>query len=723
MEPLDSTFLTLPAPLEPGARRHRWWKSGRLWPSRIGRRLALGFGVLVLMMLLALVQAGYQLQVVSAVTHRFATGDMQRLLRVQALSLQTEGVGSAMIRLMNAPRQNRVAEYTDVDERNRRIDGIIESLNADLKDSEQEETLRRLKACRAIYAEAFIATVDQVEAGNMKAAARALNEQINPALKAMLTESNTLLLRERQRIETQLEDAQRLFQRVSMWVLGLSLLVVAIAAALAWRTTRSVVVPLEALETAARRIARGDYASPVAPTGTQEVDRVGRALNTMVATVAQRENEIATLAYQDALTGLPNRTALLDPVKSLSNARNTMALFDLARLKVINETLGYSTGDTLIRELGARISAVFEASASSGLVGSDPVIARLSGGLFAAWFEVANRGTVEVVRERVERAVSTPLNCSGHSVDLSIQSGFADSGEMHSAQPVVLLLRNAEVALHTAKRGALGHAWHSEAQEAARLGHLSLLSDLRSAVQSSQLQMWLQPKYSLQTGKAVGAEALIRWQHPTRGLVSPVEFIPFAEQTGYITMVTEWMLREALRTLKLWAPSHPELTIAVNISTRDLQDAGFARRIARMIASKGVSPRNLRLEVTESALMEDAQSSLALLHMLHAIGTPLSIDDFGTGYSSLAYLQKMPVSELKIDRSFVDGIDKAVGTQKLVKAMIEMGHGLDMTVTAEGVETQAEREVLAAMGCDVVQGYLCGRPMHGDALQAWLESL
>jgi EAL domain-containing protein (putative c-di-GMP-specific phosphodiesterase class I) len=284
-------------------------------------------------------------------------------------------------------------------------------------------------------------------------------------------------------------------------------------------------------------------------------------------------------------------------------------------------------------------------------------------------------------------------------------------------------MRNAEVALNAAKRGARGYVWYSEAQEADRLGHLSLVSDLRTAVSDSQLQMWLQPKFSLVTGKAVGAEALVRWQHPTRGFVSPAEFVPFAEQTGYITMVTNWMLREAMRTLVAWAPTHPELSIAVNLSTRDLQDQGFARRVGRMLHAKGVNPEKLRLEITESGLMEDPTRSVELLHALRELGLPLSIDDFGTGYSSLAYLQKLPVNELKIDRSFIDGIDAAPGTQRLVKTMIEMGHGMDMMVTAEGVETEAERDTITGLGCDVMQGYLRSRPLYGAALEQWFEAL
>jgi EAL domain-containing protein (putative c-di-GMP-specific phosphodiesterase class I) len=311
-------------------------------------------------------------------------------------------------------------------------------------------------------------------------------------------------------------------------------------------------------------------------------------------------------------------------------------------------------------------------------------------------------------------------------VDLSLTYGLADSGDLcESGKPLSVdtLLRNAEVALHSAKRAAMGFAWHSEAQEAARLSHLSLLSDLRQAVATSQLQMWLQPKFSLATGQAVGAEALVRWQHPTRGFVSPAEFVPFAEQAGYITMVTQWMLEQALDTLAAWAPTHPELSIAVNVSTRDLQHKGFAERVGRLIEASGVPAKRLRIEITESGLMDDPQHSVALLHALREIGTPLSIDDFGTGYSSLAYLQKLPVSELKIDRSFIDKLDQLPGTQKLVRAMTEMGHGLDLMVTAEGVETEAERETITRLGCDVMQGYLASRPLYGDKLQAWFDAL
>ena len=694
-----------------------------LWPQGIGRRLALGFGVLVALMLLALSQVGLQLRVVGDITQQFATGDMQRLLRVQQLSLETEGVGTPLTRLLYASRENREREYAEIDARTRRIDNIIESLSDDLKDSGQEETLQRLQERRAQYQAAYLATADEVEREDLPAATRALIEQANPALRAMLQESNHLLQRERERIQARLDDAQALFRKVTLWVGVLSALVVSLAAWLAWRTTGSVVTPLSALERAARDIAQGNYASRVPTTGTTEIDRVGGALNTMAETVAQREQQIVRLAYEDALTGLPNRTALLQPLQAPAIPPNTVALLDLARLKVVNETLGYTTGDTLIRQLGQRTAAVFYALSSARQLGPDPVVARLSGGTFAAAFCAPSRADAQTLHAALKAAMAEVVQCSGHNVDMDVCIGYADSPNAETPLSVDTLLRNAEVALHTAKRTAQGQAWHSEAQEAARLDHLSLVTDLRRAVAESQLQMWLQPKFSLVTGRPVGAEALVRWQHPSRGFVSPAEFVPFAEQTGYITLVTDWMLREALRTLVQWAPQQPQLTIAVNVSTRDLQDAGFAERVGQLLQASGVEPKRLRLEITESGLMEDPQKSIALLHALRDLGTPLSIDDFGTGYSSLAYLQKLPVSELKIDRAFVDKIDMAPGSQKLVKAMIEMGHGMDLMVTAEGVETEAERATLAAMGCDVMQGYLASKPLHGLALQNWLDSL
>lgn len=691
------------------------------WPNRIGLRLLLGFGALLVFLFIALLQSAQQMFVASQMAERFATQDMQRLLRVQALSLQIEGLGAAFIRLLHAPREARVAEYTDVDALNRRIDGSIALLNNDPSDTQLQSSLHNLSLSLAQYKSAFIATADEIEADNPAAAAEALNEQVNPALKAMLFNSNALLDHERKKIELLLADAQTKLNRAAWAMVLLCAMLAAVAAFLAWRTTQSVVKPLARLESGAKEIAEGQYDKLIAATGLREVDRVGAALNTMAETVAQREKQIVRQAFEDSLTGLPNRAALLNPTPAPTDQRNTLALLDLARLKVVNETLGFHTGDSLIMGLGERAHKVFSSAALNGFIGPSPVLARLAGGTFAAWFGAADRAVCSQLLQQLALATNEPVACSGQQVDLNLVVGFADFGEAGTRLPVETLLRNAEIALLAAKRSAQASAWYSEAQEAARLSHLGLVTDLRAAVASDQLQMWLQPKFALSTGQPVGVEALVRWQHPIRGFVSPADFVPFAEQTGHITMVTQWMLEQAVLTLAGWTTTHPSLSISVNISTRDLQDPGFVMRVKDMVQSSGIDPERLCLEITESGLMEDASRSIELLHSLADIGLPLSIDDFGTGYSSLAYLQKMPVSELKIDRSFIDKIDASPGTQKLVQAMVEMGHGMGLSVTAEGVETELERATIALLGVDVMQGYLGSRPLHGKFLQAWLD--
>ena len=713
----------------------KWW--ARLWPRRIGRRLSLGFGSLVFLMLLALWNAGAPLGLVADATEQFATVDMQRLLRVQALSLQTEGAGSALIRLMNAPRDNRVLEYADVDERNRRIDGIIESLKADLHDPMQEKTLKRLEACRAQYFDAFIATVDQIEAEEPVAAAKILNEQVNPALKAMLLESNALLNRERQRVERQLKDSGELIHRIAVTAGGFSVLVIVLAVLLAWRTTKSVVTPLAQLEATAQRIAAGDYQGQVLATSTEEIDRVGQALTTMTGAIAAREQEIERMAFHDPLTDLPNRTYLLKAgaaVRSSPDADagapigHSLLLFDLARLKAINETLGFGTGDTLIKEVATRSQTALQSalahdsSVQSTSVTAKALLAHISGGKFAVVLGSSQRTEVEHLCQQILTAMVQPLNCSGNSVDLSLSFGLADSPP-GQVTPLITLLRNAEVALDSAKQAAKVFTWYNADLEAARLSHLGLLSDLRVAVANSQLQMWLQPKFSLQSGEAVGAEALVRWQHPARGFISPAEFVPFAERTGAITLVTDWMVERALETLHRWQLTHPQLSISVNVSTRDLQDPTFCQRVQQRIKHFSIAPKKLRLEIVESGLMQDAHTSIAVLHGLRDSGVELSIDDFGTGYSSLAYLQQLPVSELKIDRSFVTEIESRPGSLQLVKTMIEMGHGMGLLVTAEGIETAAERDTLKSLGCDVMQGYFGSRPLFGPGLQAWLGEI
>lgn len=684
-------------------------------------RLALSYAALLGLFTIVLLLPVTQIRKMTDLSTKFAQIEMQSLLHVQALSLSTENISRALLQMLTVPRALREPEYAAVDATNRKIDTLITSLEQSLDDAQQLQNLRSLKEKRQIYQDYYLDTVNQLEQDGQDAAKATFIKQVQPALTAMLQESQILLNREQALIQQHQSEAQKDFERTGMLVAILSALAVVVAALLAWLTTRSVVRPLARMETSALRIAQGDYNSRVPETKTEEVARVGEALNAMAQAIGQREKEIEHLAYYDALTDLPNRTLMLrqlaDAVTTQSLKHQAVLLMDLARLKTINETLGFDSGDNVICEVARRLALVIAASPSP----EQYYLARLAGGAFAILCHQADKALVENLHQRIDRALADPFRCGPHSIDIGLVYGFVLSGD--DAMPIISLIRNAEVALYAAKRSAVEYAWYSDAQEASRLSHLSLVSDLRSAVKNSELQMWLQPKFKLETGAAYGFEALVRWQHPQRGFISPVEFVPFAERSGYIGMITLWMLEQAIRTLASWRDTHPQLSIAVNVSTHDLRDRQFPDRIAALLRQYNVAPQRLKLEITESGLMEDPDSTIHLLEHLRDTGLALSIDDFGTGYSSLSYLQRLPVSELKIDRSFVVNIDQLPTTQRLVKTVIEMGHGLGLSVIAEGIETQAERDTLLALSCDAMQGYFASRPLHGDGLQRWLSAL
>ena len=691
----------------------------RVWhPRRLGWRLALGFGFMVLILVLALVKANLHVQLITRYTQDFAATDLPRLLRIQALSLHSESVAGSLTRLLYAPRSAREKEYARVDQLNANMQGLITTLGKDSLDARQRALLTELVQARTRYHEAFVATVELVEANDMDAALGVLTKQVNPALEVMQQHSNALLDYERQRIEDTLAQSQRTFNTVATWLVGLSVLAIALGLWMALRTTRAVVVPLQMLEHAAQRIESGDYAVRLSPTQVEEIDRVGQSLNAMVQAIAQHEQQVKQLAYFDALTGLPNRTSLFAATSNQDDSYDGIALLDLARLKTVNETLGYTTGDSLIQATAQRVQKQLHEHPEL----AQALAVRLSGGSLAVAWRGATRDALAQWLEKLAVAMAAPVHCSGHSVDANLVVGLADHGGAEHPLPIQTLLRNAEVALNHAKRSKTDHAWYSASMDAARLSHLSLVSDLRQAVAQSQLQMWLQPKFDLHSAQPVGAEALVRWQHPQRGFISPAEFVPFAEQTGYISMLTRWMVERALITLSDWEKTHPDLYIAVNISTHDLRSSDFRSIVQSLLQRHRVDPARLRLEIVESGLMDDPQASVAELRALRDMGIGLSIDDFGTGYSSLAYLQQLPVSELKIDRSFVQHIDRQDTAQRLFKTMVDMGKALGLSITAEGVETEAERDTIIALGCEVMQGYLASKPLHGEALQAWLEA-
>jgi diguanylate cyclase (GGDEF)-like protein len=432
-------------------------------------------------------------------------------------------------------------------------------------------------------------------------------------------------------------------------------------------------------------------------------------------TSAERDRHQAT---HDALTGLPNRELLRDRLgqglaaATRSEGEIALLLIDLDRFKEINDSLGHSYGDKLLCQVGPRLRSVLR---------DGDTVARLGGDEFAVLLpSVDGVAEAQAVAERLREALHRPFDVDGVALDVEASVGIVLS-PWHGTDTEELL-RNADIAMYAAKELKAGAVVFEPDQHVTAPWRLTVLGDLRRALEGSEeLFLNYQPKYTLDGERIEGVEALLRWQHPTEGLIPPDEFIPVAEGTGIILRLTERVLGLALRQMRLWLDAGHAVPVAVNLSTRCLLDADLPQLVQRLLAEHRVPAELLRLEVTESAVMGDAARCMEVLERLHDLGVRLSIDDFGTGYSSMAYLRRLPVDELKIDRSFVLGMTTTQQDAVLVRTAIDLGHNLGLTVVAEGVEGAEHVHALRALGCDIAQGYHYARPMLAEALSELLD--
>ncbi len=434
--------------------------------------------------------------------------------------------------------------------------------------------------------------------------------------------------------------------------------------------------------------------------------------------ITQRRTQLAALRHQalhDALTGLPNRALLLDRVEhAIRGARRNhrplaLMIADLDHFKEINDTLGHPCGDLLLQETARRMGAAMRSS---------DTVARLGGDEFALLLPATDAADAGRIADKVARAIERPFELEGNSFVLGASLGiamFPEHGEDSST-----LMRHADVAMYAAKREHRGHALYEPGQDRHGLRHLALKSELHAALEGEQLKLCYQPVVDLQSGRVTGVEALVRWSHPSRGVLGPDEFIPLAERTGLIRPLTLWVLRTAARHCRAWATHGLELRVAVNLSAHNLHDGGLPETIQGLVGEAG-RPLPLRLEITETAIMPGSAHALEVLNRLSAQGVHISIDDFGTGYSSLAYLKRLPVDEVKIDKSFVSAMRFDNDDAVIVRSIIDLAHNIGLRVVAEGVEDRATYELLAGMRCDSVQGFYISRPREADDLRAWLR--
>ena len=550
-----------------------------------------------------------------------------------------------------------------------------------------------------------------------------------------------------------LADAISPYKPLQTTLLALTLLGLGLAGVASVITARRVTTPLRGLTAASERLGRGEYGEALEHQDREdEIGQLARAFDRMRQNIAANELEIRELAYNDRLTRLPNRasfgTALRDAIAIANTSTSTSAhrepftvvVLGLDRFKHINENLGYALGDDVLREVAQRLRRHVQREGD--------VVARLSGDQFALLLQGADLTRAMAVVDGISANFVHPIAVRGESVDAPLTFGVAcwpqhapqaladiavtsarpgskaaaengsypgvetaaDVGALGREQAEVLMSR-AERAMAAAKRGKATHVVvYDPAIDGGSEQSLTLLSELRQAIGANELRLYLQPKIDVASHTIVGAEALVRWQHPTRGMVPPMKFIPFAEDTGFVRQLTLWIFEEAARqwpALKA-AGLH---RISVNLSTRDLLDPELPTRFDAILRRQGVPATAFCLEITESAVMNEPKRALAMLNTLAAAGFELSIDDYGEGQTSLSYLKTLPVHELKIDQIFIKQIDRDAKDATIVRSTIGLAHSLGFRAVAEGVENEAIMALLRELGCDEAQGYHLGRPM------------
>ena len=513
-------------------------------------------------------------------------------------------------------------------------------------------------------------------------------------------------------LQSPLDHALESFAPLDRQFLGIALAVLLVSLAAALLLARRVSRPLNALVAAAERIGAGDYRTPVRVRSPDEFGLLAQAFNAMQSGIAVRERQLAHNALHDPLTGLPNRALAMERLGSAISAQRPVVLLYLGieNYRVINEGFGPQGVEEMLREASRCLSMCLLASDTA---------ARIAGSEFLLLLENTEIDRAVARADRLYALLTEPQRIGNDEVRHEVSIGIA--AYPADGQQVEELISRAAIARHDAA-SLPGHLQiYQQDRDLAHQRQITLIRDLRRAVVEGELFLCYQPKLDLIHGHVRQAEALLRWQHPTLGQVSPAEFIPLAERTGSMRSMTLWVIEEAIRQIAEWAGRGLHIQLSVNISVDDLADDDLAIRVTALLMQYGVAAQQLTFEITESAIMHNPQQALSVLEQLRSCGISLSVDDFGTGYSSLAQLQRLPVQELKIDQSFIRNLDSASGDGVIVRSTIEMSHNLGLKVVAEGVEFEPSLKLLRQWKCDTAQGHLISKPLNAIAFEMWMR--
>ncbi|NYS61482.1 bifunctional diguanylate cyclase/phosphodiesterase [Vreelandella salicampi] len=496
-----------------------------------------------------------------------------------------------------------------------------------------------------------------------------------------------------------------------MWqLIGIVVLMLLLTTAAAMWSARSISKPLIALAKTAQRIGQGERIERI-PEGAsvEETRLLASTLLSMQEDIDRREATLRHQSRHDLLTDLPNRISALEDIHQVIQQQQP---FTLLRITVndfrdIKDTFGYALGDQLLVTLAQRMQQLPAPVKRAYRLDGDELI-----------LLIEQPHCEPVTRAKLMAMLSQPIKLAESPITPSLSAGEVNY-PAHGDSPQ-LLLRRSDIALDKASRQRLNHERYVEGQDEQHLRQLALIRDLQEAVNNNELWMAYQPKVDTRTGEVCQFEALMRWRHPTLGFVPPDEFIGLAERSGNIAMLSQWMLGHVCQQIHLWKAQGQHLSVAINLSASDVTDTALPERLNKLFSHYNLTPDQLALEVTESDVMHDVDAATETLLALSQLGLKISVDDYGTGYSSLAQIKRLPVDELKIDKSFVLKLDTQEEDLTIVRSTIEMGHNLDLKIVAEGVENSASAELLSRLHCDYLQGYWIAKPMPADAVTAWL---
>ena len=546
--------------------------------------------------------------------------------------------------------------------------------------------------------------------------AKLMKENIAPSVElasTILRDINDRLVLAAENDILKLGDVASL-QSVVLWIVAAIAILFVIS--LVVSIEKLILIPVGMIATALKQEALGKARQELPTLYSTETKDLIDAFGEMKRQIHLRQSELEYRALHDGLTSLPNRTLLFDHIEHdifiarRDEAPLALLMLDLDLFKEVNDTFGHAVGDQLLVEVGKRLKSTLR---------DVDTVARMGGDEFSVILPGVGREDVAAIAKKLIKASQQPYEINSMTLVVAVSIGvaiFPEHGEDGKN-----LLQHADVAMYVAKQNKLGYSIYDPEQDQYSLVRFSMIADLRDAIKNNSLELYYQPKLDLRTHKVVGVEALLRWNHPQHGFVSPEKIVELAEQTGFISQLTYWVAENAMQQASSWRRMNIDLNISINISAHNLKDEGFVSGMKKILEEQQLPCEQLTLEITENAMMSNPMLAIDTLTEFSNMGFGISVDDYGTGFSSLSYLSKLPVDELKIDKSFVINIDTDPSNETIVRSTIELAHNLGLNIVAEGIETELVWNMLRSYGCDQAQGYLMSKPIPAPELELWLS--